>query len=415
MTTEFSVTEHRLDNGLRVVCETMPRVRSAAVGFFVCTGSRHETRANEHGVSHFLEHMCFKGTAKRGWQDITIRFDELGSIYNAFTSKEHTVYYGWTPAARLEPQIELLADMMRPSLPVDEFETERKVILEEIAMSGDSFEHHVSNFLHEIAFKGHPLAHEILGEHEAVAALPRDTMAAYHASHYSPENMYLVASGAVQPDEVRRIAERYCGNWKSPQRNGGYPAPPALPTGVFKHKLEQFKQQSILLVYPSVQHGHDDSENIEAFTSLFGGANSRCYWNIVQKGICAAAGAVWLAYKDCGLLALYADGEPDKCDEMLAALKAQAAEVVAGGFRLDEVQRVKNQRRTQLALEGENPRTRLMQIVDDLEGHGEVRSPTQRLADVEAVTPETIAEYLARFPITGDGLMISCGPRDWPA
>lgn len=410
--TKSTVHETTLSSGLRVVCEVMPRVRSSAIGFFVQTGSRDEGAA-EHGVSHFLEHMCFKGTPTRDWRAINVRFDELGSIYNAFTSKEHTVYFGWVPQERVEPQLELLADMMRPALPVDDFETERKVILEEIAMSGDSFDHHVWNFLHETCFPGHPLAHEILGEKETIEKLPRDTMAAYRDQRYAANNICLVASGALDADKLFRDAERYCGGWRKSATARAAPKPEGTRTGVFHKTLEQFKQQCLILIFPSVAHDSPDAETIEAFTSLFGGANSRCYWNIVQKGICSNAGAAWLSYRDCGLMALYADGEPEHCQEMLDALREQARLAVAG-FRDDEVQRVKNRRRTQLALESESPKTRLMQIFDDLETFGKVRSPDERLAAVEAVSAATISDYLGRYPITSEGLLLSCGPRVWP-
>lgn len=409
------VVEHTLPSGLRVVCEVMPRVGSAALGFFVRTGSRHE-KPHEHGVSHFLEHMCFKGTATRDWRAINVQFDELGSIYNAFTSKEHTVYYGWVPSDRFEPQLELLADMMRPSLPPDDFETERNVILEEIAMSGDSFEHHVWNFLHQTLFPDHPLAHEILGEKATIGGMPRQVMIDYHAQRYAADNVLLLASGALDPQALLAAAGRYCETW-SRSRNGdrrwAAPAPP--PPGVHRLRLDQFKQQMVIEVFPSVPHNSPDAETIEAFTALFGGVNSRCYWNIVQKGVCSQAGAAWLSYADCGVMALYANGEPDQADAMLAALREQARQVSHEGFRPDEVQRVKNRRRTHLALEAENPRTRLMQLVDDLETCGYVRSADARLAAVEAVTAKSIAEYLQRYPITGDGLLISCGPSDGPA
>lgn len=414
--------EHVLPNGLRVVCESMPRVRSAAVGFLARTGSRHEAD-DEHGVSHFLEHMCFKGTAQRDWRDINVRFDELGSIYNAYTGKEHTVYFGWVPSERGGPQLELLADMMRPSLPPDDFETERKVILEEIAMSGDSFEHHVWNFLHETCFPRHPLAHEILGEKETIASLPRERMAAYHARRYAPDNLVLLASGAVDADAFIAAAGRYCGEWR-PHRNGpegsgdGLKTRPTnawkLPSGVRKHQLPQFKQQSLVLVFPSVPSTDPAGESIETFQALFGGVNSRCYWNIVQKGVCSQAGAAWISYADCGLMALYADGDPEKCEQMLAALREQARDVAENGFDAAEVRRVVNRRRTQLALEAENPKTRLMQIVDDIDTRGHPMTAEARLAEVEAVTPRSIAAYLRRFPISGEGLLLSVGPRDWP-
>jgi predicted Zn-dependent peptidase len=404
--------EHVLPNGLRIVCEVMPRVRSVAVAFLARTGARHEEPA-EHGVSHFLEHMCFKGTATRSSFDINVRFDELGSIYNAFTGKEHTVYYGWVPAGRLEPQLELLADLMRPSLPPADFETERHVVLEEIAMNDDSFDRRVWNFLHETVFGSHPLGHEILGEKDTIRALPRAAMLDYHRRRYAADNLCLQVAGAVEPEALFAAAGRLCAEWS---RAGTDALPqhalPPLPTGVRTLQLDRFKQQSVILLYPSVPRGHADEEHLEAFTALFGGHNSRCYWNIVQKGICTEAGAAWLSYRDCGYLALFADGEPERREEMLAALRAQAAEVTAGGFREEEVQRVKNQRRTHLALEAENPRTRVMQLADDLEIRGCPQTTEARLAAVEAVTPVSIADYLARYPITGDGLLLSCGPEE---
>ncbi len=406
--------EHELPNGLRVVCEVMPRVRSAAAAFLARTGSRHEG-PDEHGVSHFLEHMCFKGTPTRGWHDINVRFDELGAIYNAFTGKEHTVYYGWVPARRIAEQIELLADMMRPSLPPDDFNTERNVILEEIAMKDDSFDHAVMNYIHEVLFESHPLGHEILGEKETIQRLPHETLLAYHRRRYAPNNMCLVAAGAVDPEAVFVAAGRYCGQWARQDIGGGVNGVPPQPiTGARKLKLERFKQQSIVILYPSIPRGDGDVEAVEAFTGLFGGHNSRCYWNIVQKGIATQAGAVWLGYEDNGVLAFYADGEPDNVERMHDALRAEIRRVGAEGVTSEEVRRVKNQRKTHLALEAENPRTRLMQVIDDIETYNRPRGPDARLAAVERVTPKVIMQHLARYPIDGDGLLISCGPRDWP-
>jgi predicted Zn-dependent peptidase len=154
--------EHTLENGLRLVIEPMPHVQSAAGGFLVRTGARDET-PELAGVSHFLEHMCFKGTAKRDWRQITVDFDNLGSTYNAYTSKEQTVYFGWVRVCDLEKQIELLADMMQSIVPPEEFEMEKKVILEEIAMSEDSIERRVVDLIHEQRYAGHSLRWPVLG------------------------------------------------------------------------------------------------------------------------------------------------------------------------------------------------------------------------------------------------------------
>jgi len=392
----------------------MPQVRSAAVAFYVSTGSRHEP-PELHGASHFLEHLCFKGTATRSSREINVRFDELGSIYNAYTGKEHTTYYGWVPAERASAQFELLADMMRPALPPQEFETERQVVLEEIAMSDDDFDRHVWNAVHEALFGSHPLAHEILGRQESIAAMTRDALLAYHAQHYNPQRLTVLAAGSLEPEQLFAAVGRACANWPPGEPPSDPPDGfPPLTFGVRKRVLPRFKQQSLVLLYPSVPSGHADDESVETLVSILGGPNSRCYWNIIRKGICIEAGALWLAYRDYGALVLYADGQPERCEEMLAALRQEARAICQEGPRPAEVRRVKNRRRTQLALETENPRTRLMQMVDDLETKGYVRTPAARLAAAEAVSEQTIMRYLWRCPIDGEGLLLSCGPRDWP-
>ena len=184
--------EDQLPNGLRIVIESMPHVKSVACGFLVRTGSRDET-VPLAGVSHFLEHMCFKGTARRTWREINIEFDEMGSFYNAFTSKDHTFYHGWVRAGDMERQLELLADMMQSSLPAAEFETEKNVILEEIAMSEDHLEHLAYHLLHERVYEGASMAWPVLGYADTLRDLTRDQMEAYFARRYAPDNMVLRA------------------------------------------------------------------------------------------------------------------------------------------------------------------------------------------------------------------------------
>ncbi len=410
-----SLDEHTLPNGLRVVCEVMPNVRSAAAAFLVRTGSRHEA-VHEHGVSHFLEHMCFKGTAERDAAAINVRFDELGAMYNAFTGKEHTVYYGWVPGPRVTALIELLSDMMRPALPAGEFDTERKVILEEIAMSGDSFDHHVWDVLHKRCFGEHPLSHEILGERETIAGLPLEVMQTYHARRYSPDNLVLIAAGAIDPAEVFASAGRWCGGWErcAPATRNGTVAFPSPPAEMVTHVLPQFKQQSLVWVHPSASAESADADTIETLVSIFGGSNSRAFWEVVQKGVCSQAGAAWISYEDGGLLAFYADGEPDRSESMHAALTREMQKLQERGVENEEVERVRRRRRTHFALEAENPRTRVMQMIDDIESYGVVRPAELRLAAADAVTPASIRDYLRRYPVAdGAALFLSVGARDW--
>ena len=164
--------EHTLANGLQLFLEPMEEVKSVACGYLARTGSRDEP-SQLAGVSHFLEHMCFKGTPQRDWRQITADFDRLGSIYNAFTWKDKTAYYGWVPAGELGPQLELLTDMMRATLPGDEFDTEKQVVLEELAQSGDDLQHLMVDLLFEKLFSGSPLSWPVLGYERTVGGMTR--------------------------------------------------------------------------------------------------------------------------------------------------------------------------------------------------------------------------------------------------
>lgn len=409
---ENQYTTHTLANGLQIVIERMPDVKSVAAGFLVRTGARDET-PELAGVSHFLEHMMFKGTRKRTWQDITIDFDLMGSTYNAFTSEDRTVYYGWVRKGDFARQLELLADMMRSVIPLEEFTTEKNVILEEIAMAHDNIEHVAFDFLQEKVFAGHPLAWPILGYESTIAPLTRDQMWEYFCRHYSPDNMCLIVTGKIDPDEAIAEAEKLCGSW---QRHGPLPqrVPPQIHSGIDTLVLPQFKQQVVVLTYPSIGARDSLSETASAAASILGGENSRYYWDIVQKGLSPRAGAHHLAYTDCGVMLLLGACEPERIEPLVDAMRAEARRIMQEPVATHEVERVKNKRRTSLAIEAEAPYYRLTQLIDDMEHYGAPRTVEESLAEVDAVSSETIAKYFSAWPIDGAGHLTSVGPRAWP-
>lgn len=405
-------TLHKLANGLQIVIERMPDVSSAAAGFLVRTGARDET-PELAGVSHFLEHMMFKGTSKRTWREITIDFDRMGSSYNAFTSEDRTIYYGWVRKEDIGKQMELLADMLRSTLPPGEFETEKKVILEEIAMSKDQLEHVAFDFLQEKVFAGHPLAWPILGYDETVGAMSRDAMWAYYQRRYAPDNMLLVVAGHVDPTEVIDTAERLCGSWK-PSGDKSRRMPPTVRGGQDVHTVDRFNQQIVALTFPSVAASHDMAEVAAAASAILGGENSRFYWNIVQTGISPRAGVFHLDYTDFGVMILSGSCQPENCERLLDAMRTEANRIVREPVAQHEVDRVKNRRRTSLAAEAEAPYHRLTQLMDDLEHHGHPRTVDEMLAEVDAITVDRVHEYFAKFPVNVGGHLTSVGPRDWP-
>jgi len=402
----------QLDNGLRIVVERMPHTKSAATGFLVRTGARDERR-DQAGVSHFLEHMCFKGTRKRTWRQITIDFDEMGSTYNAFTSKDRTFYYGWVRQADITRQIELLADLLRPTLPPDEFEMEKKVVLEEIAMARDRIETLAYDLAHEKVFGEHALSWPVLGYEQTIRRLSREAMDRYYRRRYAADNIVLIVAGNVEPNEVIDVAAELCGAWE-PARSGPQRVRPEIRTGTVVQQVERFHQQAVGMIFAAPGAPEADHETAEALAAILGGENSRFFWQITQKGIAHRAGAWRIDYADCGLLMLMGFCEPDQCERLAEAIQVQAHEITQHGAREHEVQRVKNKRRTSLGIEGESPWYRLLQIMDDIDYRGQPRTVEQRLAAVDAVTVDSIADYLRRFPITNDGYFVSVGPRDWP-
>ncbi len=405
--------DQTLDNGLRIVIEPMSTVQSAAAGFLVRTGARDET-PELAGVSHFLEHMCFKGTAKRDWHQITIEFDEMGSTYNAYTSKERTFYFGWVRTEDLQRQMELLGDMMRSVIPPQEFETEKKVILEEIAMSADQMDSCIYDLIHERLYAGHSLAWPVLGTTETISALGRDQLFEYFEGRYHPANMVLIVAGAVDPEATLKMAERFCGAWKPKAPRPRRIEPPTITPAVHVRIADRFQQQALAIAYPAPSATHPDREDADVFAAILGGHNSRFFWKIIQAGLAPYVAAGRLDYCDAAIMIAFGFCEPDKAEALLEGMKQELSRATRDGVTRDEVQRVKNRTRTALTTEAEAPYYRLMQLVHDIDVLGGPRNVEERLAAVEAVTPDSILAYLKRWPIAGPGSLTSMGPRNWP-
>lgn len=412
MATRF--IQEQLPNGLKIIIEVMPNVQSAACGFLSKTGSRDETPALA-GASHFLEHMCFKGTHHRTWHDINVEFDLMGSTYNAFTTKDRTFYYGWVRAEDVERQMTLIADMMRSALPPEEFDMEKNVVLEEIAMSSDQLDQLAYHLLHEKVYAGSSMAWPVLGYEAALKELTRDQMYDYFTRRYAPDNLSLIVAGNVSADAVIKAARKLTADWKpAGTALGTMRTPPAIHRGTVVQKYERFNQQAILIAFRSAAAVDDANEEAAAVASILGGENSRFYWNIVQAGIAPRAGVWHEDYQDCGLMILYGLGEPANAERLTEAMQREAERITKDGIEPREVERVRNKRRTSLAIEGEAPYYRLLQIMDDFDYRGRPRTVEERLERVGRITEQTIADYLKQYPITGSGQFVSAGPRNWP-
>jgi predicted Zn-dependent peptidase len=387
---------HQLANGLDIVAEENPDSYSFAAGIFVKTGSRDEEMPI-NGVSHFLEHMMFKGSAKYTWEDVNRIFDEIGARYNAYTSQEMTAYYDNVLPEFTERAIEHLANLLRPAIRVEDFTTEKKVILEEIAMYLDDPGHRLYEKLMETHFANHPLAMSVLGSAESIQKLQRDQMADYFAHHYGPGNMVLSVTGKLDFDEVIRLAEKYCGDWPH------IDAARKQPTPLYKSQRIDMTDAKLNRQYtmgmtpgPSAQDERRFAARVLA--DVIGDSDgSRFYWALVDNAIAEDADFGFYPHDGCGSFYVAFTTEPDRAEKALE-IGLKELEKVKQDLSSEEVERAKNKIASSLVLSGEVPLGRMRSIGGQWIYNKEYRSLEQDMATLMAVTPESLKQLMVDFP-----------------
>ncbi len=404
---------HRLNNGLQILAEHMPDFESVAAAFHVRTGARDEADPRIFGVSHFLEHMVFKGTATRSAEDISLAFNNIGAEFNAFTSLEQTFYYARILGENLAPAIEILADMMQPRLDADEFNTERGVIIEEIARSEEVPSRQAYRWLMKHYFDENPLGREVLGSRESIEAMDVEWMRDYWRQRYSANNLILTVAGNFQWEQVLELAERYCAGWPSGAAGrDAQPYAPAAPKTAVCTK-EKLQQEQILMAFPSLSLEDPDYYAMELACMVLGdGSGSRLFWNIHQKGLAEAAVAGLMAFQGTGLVELYATTSPDNAPEVLRLMQAELKTLVKEGVQEDELQRAKDKLISQIVLGAEHTTSRMQSLPATWLSEGKLKSAEDEVADVEVVTVEKVQQTLARFPILEKLVVTAYGPLD---
>ncbi|MEM7682499.1 MAG: pitrilysin family protein [Planctomycetota bacterium] len=386
-----------LPNGLEVVAEADPSAHTAAVGFFVRAGARDEP-PELMGVSHFLEHMMFKGTARRSAEDVNREFDELGADYNAYTSHEATVYYAHVLPEMLPRAIDLLGDMLRPSLREEDFEVEKKVILEEISMYEDRPEWRLQDALLEAYFGDHPLGHRVLGTADTIGPLTADQMRGYFAGRYRPGAITVSLGGRFDFDQALSQIETLCGAWDAgpAERTHGSVAPRQNRLDLKDDKLNRC-YLSMLMPAPSAQ----DEQRFAAMVlgDLLGDDDgSRLHWAMIDPGLAEEASIDFMSQDRTGAFLAFAACEPSRADEVertLAQVLAQAGEDLSE----DELRRTVNKLATRITLSGERPAGRMHDLGAGWTYRRSHLSLQERLDKLQAVTPESIRALLSAYPL----------------
>jgi predicted Zn-dependent peptidase len=399
---------HQLPNGLDIVAEINPDAHSVAAGLFVKTGSRDESLPL-NGVSHFLEHMMFKGSSKYTWEDVNRIFDEMGARYNAFTSQEMTAYYANVLPEFTEKTMEHLAHLLRPALRNEDFNTEKKVILEEIAMYLDDPGHRLYERVMETHFGHHPLSLSVLGTIESITKLERDQMADYFATRYGPGNMVLSVTGKLEFDEIIRLAEKYMGSWQRVN------APREEPKPVYAPRRELLVDEKLNRAYtmgmtpgPSAQDERRFAARVLA--DVIGDSDgSRFYWALVDNAIADEADLGFYPHDACGSFYISLTTDPDRTDEALKIALAEL-EKVKKDLNADEVERAKNKIASSIVLSGEVPIGRMRSIGSQWIYNKEYRSLDQDMKTLMAVSPDSLRQLMRDFPFD-PMTIVTLGPK----
>ena len=348
--------------------------------------------AEESGLSHFVEHMLFKSTENRSTKEIAVEMDALGGQVNAFTAKECTCYYAKVIAEHLPRAMDLLCDLLlNARMDEAEFEKERGVILEEIAMCEDTPEDLVYDLLAEAYFGEHPLARPILGTHDQIASVTRDALLAFRKKHYRPDNTVLAIAGQFDTEKFRELAEKLLGGWHA-EGETHIPAPVKGTIPRVLTRKKDIEQVHMCLAFPGVQQDEDDLYPLSVMNNLFGGGmSSRLFQRIREE-----MGAVYSVYSfpstytNCGTFTVYAGTSPESAQKVADELHHQIRLLCEDGVTQEEFEMAKEQLKVSYVLGLESSSSRMSAIGRSKLLRGKAVDPQDVIRKIEAVTKEDV-------------------------
>ncbi len=400
-----------LDNGLRVISQDMPSVRSVAIGMWVDTGSRDEEGV-EAGASHFLEHLLFKGSEEMPAQHISEAFDAIGARHNAFTSKEYTCYWAKVRDADLPVAVEILSEMLRrPAFRPDEIDSERHVVLEEINMNEDD----PTDVAHELfttaLWQGHPLAPPILGTRDSIMAMTRDTISGYWGRCYAPGSVVVAAAGRVDHDDlVTRIEDRM-GDWR-----GSFTTRiPDTPASTARVNLRRRDTEQAHLVFgmPALSRADERRWALNVADHVLGGGmSSRLFREIrEQRGLAYSVHSFRMPFLETGAAAVYVGTTPSQTAEVLKLVRAELDKLMADGLTEDEIARAKGNVQGSLALSMEDSSNRMTRLGRNELTGVEHLSVDEIVSRIDAVTNDDVIA-VSREVYGGPYVLGAVGPFD---
>lgn len=393
----------RYENGLRVGVKTIPALRSVSIGYWAGVGSSKET-PDINGLSHFTEHMMFKGTSKLTPFQIARSFDEMGTVSNAFTGKEMTCYYIKAIDEFVEPSFELLSDLIFDStFPKDELDRERKVIVEEINMGEDAPEDICYDVIASAVYKDKKLGQTILGPISNVKRFGGGDIRRFMSEFYVPSNMVITMAGGITPEQADRLVKKYClDRFKGKKSDISY-EPKHEITSRYCTKFKDFEQTNIAVAYPTVALD-SDKFMMQAYLSLIlgGGMSSRLFQTIREEmGLAYSIYAVPTVYRNNGSMNIFVNITPKNTECVMRQLKKEIDKVAKDGITDEEFDRAKIQLKTSCVFGFENPQSIMNALAKPLLMLDKDYELDDKIAEIEAVSKQDVNDF-ARTYLTGD-------------
>lgn len=415
----MSITEDikitRIPNGPVILTDRMTGVRSATLGFFYRVGSRHEP-VELNGISHFIEHAVFKGTAKRTALDIAIEQDRLGGNLEAFTTHEETGFAIKVIDDQLKNAFDLIADMLgSPLFDEKELASEQRVIIEELKMVEDSPEDHLSEIFGEAFFPGHPLGMNIAGTAETVKKFDHTITREYHSRTFTPSNLVIAASGNLEHNDIVDLATKSLVSIDGPknedtgQRTKDKGPKPASPIVVKQN--ENLEQAHLIIATPFPNARDKRRYAADLLANILGGGMSSRLWQKIreERGLAYNVGASSVMFLDCGYFSIFAGTSPEQTDEVLDISIAELSAVVKNGVTEQELELAKRQAEASILLSLEDSASRATSLAQSEMVHGRQIPVEETLANIEAVTVDEISSLAREFFKTDDVAFAALG------
>ena len=400
---------HLLPNGLQLIGQTIPGVQSAAVIFWVLTGTRDE-RIEEMGVSHFLEHMAFRRTPKYSGGDVDRAWEEMGADHNAATSWEMTFYWARVLSENTHWAIDVLSELTRPVLDAEDFNQERNVILEEIARYEDQPVHVLfSHFMRDF-YGDFPLSWETLGTPDTIRNLSVDQMRAYWKRRYGASNIIFSIAGAFDWDDVKETVERLTADWETGQVGRALGTPAFEPKATV-YQRDKFVQEHIAIGTPLVSRSDSRYYAAAVLSTILGDeTGSRLYWAVYQEGLADSATAQAMEFEDTGMLLVHIGTEPAKAAEALAATQHELERMQRFDVDEQELERAKAKLNSSVVIGGESTNERVMGLISSWLTQGRLESLEEIRTKIDQVTLQDLKELLDKCPIWPQQVITAVGP-----